>query len=59
MPLLLLLLHLSTVVCQLKEVNLVLLEQMERDPRHWPAITGWARRRIAEDYLLPLDYRLK
>ena len=50
---------LPPIAGQRKEVNLVLLEQLERDPRQWPAIVGWARMRIAQDYLLPGDYQLK
>ena len=45
--------------CQPKEINVILLEQIERDPAQWPAIIDWAQRRIASDNLLPAGYKLK
>jgi hypothetical protein len=42
-----------------KNINMLLMEQIERDPSQWPALIAWANQAIFTDGLLPAGYKLK
>jgi hypothetical protein len=42
-----------------KNINMLLMEQIERDADQWPAIVAWANQLIATNHLLPAGYYLK
>lgn len=58
-PISVLLLLTITSVGSVKNINLLLMEQIERDPRQWPAIIAWANQAITTNALLPAGYNLK
>jgi hypothetical protein len=42
-----------------KSINVLLMEQIERDSNQWLAVVAWANQLIVQDKLLPAGYTFK
>ncbi len=58
-PISVLLLLTTMSVGSVKNINLLLMEQIERDPHQWPAIVAWANQVITTNADLLAGYNLK